>query len=321
MKFYESKIRGHLRTGQGQLGCVCSRFAGLHHDGQDAGRYRAQHPGNDRGTFENALGVWRSGSHPTSDVEIGAAVRGLISLSARTPCKLEAMGQTIRTALLRNVFDGRRGREFNGKLARVCVLFEDLRIELQGLSEFSLSVLDILDPEKENWLAPELTGKYRKFYFTRRSIATLREFAECLRLIVQDMAAHPTLRLTFRGLQYEESKSAWEAAIQFFDTNKDLVTQIRNDIGGHFGHKAALNALSLLSSDVCGSIAFGDDDQKLRLHFAGEIAATALLKHLPGKDVAEYTTLIQTCIGPGYEHAINCVYILVQEYLWERFGS
>ncbi len=60
------------------------------------------------------------------------------------------MGQTIRTALLREVFSAEQGRrQFDAKLARVCVLF-DLRIEIRGVSERSLPALDVLDTEKEN---------------------------------------------------------------------------------------------------------------------------------------------------------------------------
>jgi hypothetical protein len=96
--------------------------------------------------------------------------------------------------------------------------------------------------------------------------------------------------------------------------------EIRNDIGGRFGHEAALNAISMLQRDACGSIAIVDDN-KLRLHFAAEIAGTALLKHLPNNDVKEFEAFLRDCLTEGYEHATNCVYILVREYLWERFRS
>jgi DNA-directed RNA polymerase subunit F len=74
---------------------------------------------------------------------------------------------------------------------------------------------------------------------------TLREFAEALRLTVEHMEKDPSLRLTFRGLT-DEAKAAWEVAIQFFDTNEKALNEIRKDIGGHFGQKAALNAIAML---------------------------------------------------------------------------
>jgi hypothetical protein len=242
------------------------------------------------------------------------------------------MSQIIRTARLRRVFNGdEKRRQFDAKLARVCVLFEDLRIEIRGVTERSLPALDILDPEKDNWLSPEQTGKYRKFYFLRRSLATLRDFGEALSLIIEDTDNDPSLRLTFSELT-DQAPDAWVAAIDFFDGNKAFLQGIRNDIGGHFGHKAALNALSMFQPDAGGSIALSfqdrhsadaaDEDWKqLRLHFAAEIAGTALLKYLPKSDIAEYGTFLRNVLLPGYRHAINCVYILVREYLWDRFRS
>jgi len=214
---------------------------------------------------------------------------------------------------------------------RVCVLFEDLRVEIRGARERSLPALDILDPERENWLSPSGTGQYRRFYFIRRSLATLRDFAEALRLIIQDMNNDPGLRPTFAGLP--DQADLWDAATRFFDTNEALLQAIRNDIGGHFGLDAALSALSMLQPGTCGSFTLAQDvverrehqtlhaDQQWRLHFAAEIAGTALLKHLPDGDITKYGAFFRDLLAPGYQHAINCVDILVREYLWDRFGS
>ena len=75
-----------------------------------------------------------------------------------------------------------------------------------------------------------------------------------------------------------------------------------------------------------GSIALAHDvmmhgketGDQLKLHFAMEIVGTALLKHFQNGDIAQYATLLSDCIMPGYQHAINCVYVLVREYLWDR---
>ncbi len=194
-----------------------------------------------------------------------------------------------------------------------------------------MPALDILDPETENRLSPALVGQYRQFYFIRRSLVTLREFAEALRLISQDMDKDPSLRVTFGGLT-EDAPALWNAAIQFFHSKEPLLTAIRNDIGGHFGEKAARRALSMLLLDTCGSIALAqgvvehrqqktvEADQQLRLHFAAEIAATALLEHLPNRDVENYGEFFKDVLMTGYQHAINCVYILVWEHLWDRFS-
>lgn len=195
-----------------------------------------------------------------------------------------------------------------------------------------MPTLDVLNPEKENWLAPAHTGLYRHLYFIRRTLATLREFAEALELLTKDMDKDPSLRPTFVGLS-DEAPALWDAAMQFFKTNRTLLEKIRNDVGGHFGHPAALNALSLLQPEACGTIVLAqrvvesrgqrdmEADQQLRLPIATEIVGTALLKHLPNADIAQYGAFVTDFLKPAYQHAINCVYILVREHLWERFGS
>src|ERR1019366_10002526 len=84
--------------------------------------------------------------------------------------------RVVMTAPLRDVFkaDEKRQPNLNAKLARLCVLYEDLRVELHGIVEPSIPALDVLD------------DKYRRFYFVRRSIGTIREFSDALRLINAD---------------------------------------------------------------------------------------------------------------------------------------
>lgn len=91
--------------------------------------------------------------------------------------------------------------------------------------------------------------------------------------------------------------------------------------------KAAWNAVSMLLPTAYGAIAVAQEGASqrngaashLKLHFALEIAGTALLGHLPNGDITRYEVLFKDCLLPGYQHAINCVYVLVREYLWDRF--
>jgi hypothetical protein len=121
----------------------------------------------------------------------------------------------------------------------------------------------------------------------RRSIGTIREFAQALRLINDDPDFQPN------ALKYvEEAKATWDSAITFFEKNESLLRAIRNDIGGHFGHRAALNALDKLRPDAYSSIELVDG-RELRLQFAGELAASALLRHLQNDDIKEYKALLR----------------------------
>jgi hypothetical protein len=221
----------------------------------------------------------------------------------------------IRIAQLRKVFSADRSRQLNAKLARLCVLYEDLRVEMCGIAARSIPALDILDSEKDNRCTPERIGTYRRYYFVRRSIGTIREFAEALRLINSDS----DLQLNITPVD-EDAKATLGSAITFFKANENRLKEIRNDIGGHFGQEAALNALDRLSPDAYSAIELVDG-KDLRLRFAGEIAASALLRHLQNDDIQEYKRLLRDCIKPAYKHATRCVQILVLKYLWERFGK
>jgi hypothetical protein len=222
----------------------------------------------------------------------------------------------MRNARLQDVFCADQNRQLNANFARLCVLYEDLRLELCGIVAPSIPALDILDSEEDNKCAHrEQTGGYRLYYFVRRSIGTIREFAEALRMISVD---HDFQRYCTSFAA--ENKATWDKAIAFFETNESLLKVIRNDIGGHFGHQAALNALDHLRPDTTSFIEVVDGSE-MRLHFAGEIAACALLRHLPNNDVREYEALLKDCIKPAYKHAARSVQILVVECLWTRFGK
>jgi hypothetical protein len=206
----------------------------------------------------------------------------------------------IITAQLRDVFKADEKCQLNAKLARLCVLYEDLRVELCGIVELSIPALDVLDD-----------GKYRRLYFVRRSIGTIREFADALLLINDD----PNFQLN----EMKEDEATWDSAITFFQENKHLLGAIRNDIGGHFGHPAALHALDRLPDVSCtielvGELVDGRDRTDFRLRFAGEIVTSALRTHLQSDDIEGYKTLLRDCIKPAYKHAARCVQTLLGEF-------
>ena len=63
------------------------------------------------------------------------------------------------------------GSLLDAHISRVAVLYEDLRLEMMAASEVSLPTLDTIGME------------HRRIYFARRSIGTLRELAEAIRLL------------------------------------------------------------------------------------------------------------------------------------------
>jgi hypothetical protein len=204
-------------------------------------------------------------------------------------------------------------------LARVCVLYEDLRLELLAIAAESIPPLDILDPETENDHDRRTIGKSRKQYFLRRSIGSLCEFADALNLLSQCTelkALYSSWDATSRG--------DWDDVISFFTNQQRLIKDIRNDIGGHFGSKASLYVVEHLQSSA-GKVEVGwnehNQPSNMRLHFTSQLAATAFTRHLHGATMEEKVKrFFDDVLMPGYKHATTSVQMLVASELWWRFG-
>ena len=234
---------------------------------------------------------------------------------------LGRLSTQTRIAELRRVLRSDQKRLIDAQVARLCVLYEDLRIELFAISAESIPLLDVLEPVEEN-TNKEDVGKYRRHYFLRRSIGTLYEFAEGLRLL----AGCPELALLLSTSDADVAEP-WSAAVAFFHSKELAIRRVRHDIGGHFGSKAAIYAVENLSPMTTGKIEVRHDYAsakprlEFRFHFAGNIAASAFLKHLPGETVQEQVeTFMKDTLVEGYHHAMKSVQVLAALYLWPRFG-
>jgi len=200
----------------------------------------------------------------------------------------------------------------NGRLAQLCVLYEDLRIEMLGIRAKSIGEMDDID------------SMYRQHYFLRRSIGTLREFSYGL-VNLDEFPAFVTILNGFN----EGDQSIWRKSVEFFKKHKNQVDAVRNNVGGHFGLEAALYAIKSLRPDAVGTIEVNDVTMRgtviteCRLRFAGEIAATATLRSLPGSTddeslEKEYIRLVKV-VGDGYEHATLATTVVVVNRMWDRF--
>ena len=155
---------------------------------------------------------------------------------------------------------------FSAKIARLCVLYEDLRIELLAIEAEAIPELDAVSSE------------IRRHYFLRRSIATLHEFSQALRLVNESNEFQNRVKTQFDAA----SSHRWQMAIRFFDRVDKLLRDVRNDVGGHFGLIAALYAVRHFKSDSVGSLeletqwiaSHKEPTVTAKVHLAGEVAAT-----------------------------------------------
>lgn len=225
----------------------------------------------------------------------------------------------MRFAPLERVFEHGRSSLMDC-LAQLSVLYEDLRIETFAITSDSDEVkrLDYLD------------SRYRVHYFLRRSIATLLEFRGALLRMsrteefkAQKKSAYHTYTSTSRRSQRELFKMVLDA-LRFFQENHILLKSIRNAVGGHFSDEAASSATKNIEPDAIGKIevvfdAYGRGGPKL--YYAGEIAATAFTKSLPGvKTRQEEVEVAIRMARDGYASATSAMHALVILFLWDRFG-
>lgn len=194
-------------------------------------------------------------------------------------------------------------------LARLSVLYEDLRIETFAITSNDREIVRL----------DQLGAKYRVNYFLRRSIATLLEFEGALQKLSRTSEYKAASASIDTGLI-----STVSDAIRFFQVHHALVKSLRNDIGGHFHHAAAEFATRHAEPDATAQIEITFDPSGkgagVKLHYAGEIAATAFSRSLPGKKrrIEEFADVICT-IRDAYAHATQAMHALVIAFLWNRF--
>ena len=212
----------------------------------------------------------------------------------------------IRVRELQRVFGTLAESNFEAMIARLSVLYEDLRIELFGIAEDSLGQLD------------QLGEKYRRVYFLRKSIGSLSEFADA----VHQLENCPEFRLVSSHFT-EEVARYWIRASTFFRRNGAYLTSVRNDTGGHFGLRAARYAVSNVRADAVNGIEMSEpftERSRVLLYFAGELVSTAMLRQAVGVDTEHRIRRLIRIARVGYRHAARCVHCVVFSYLWERFA-
>lgn len=228
---------------------------------------------------------------------------------AKSESKLKFVGRRLRTTTrygtLASVFSSRGDKELHARIACLCVLFEDLRIELNGQTAQDLGGLD------------QCSKPGRKLYFLRRSIATLYEFAAVIEEL-DKMPSFQIIRARFDGV----AEKQWNRATAYFGKYRRYVARLRHNVGGHFGSEAGESAIKNLLPDAVGclEVRFTDKGGGATLFFATEIASTGTLCHVPGSTIpAKARRLVRHALV-AYRYATRAVDCIVVYYLWERFG-
>lgn len=148
-------------------------------------------------------------------------------------------------------------------IARLCILREDLLLELHGMAADRIERLD------------DNTDSYRRLYFWRNHLRTLEETRHAL----NDLASDHTFR---------DALSQEPVLLAAFDTTKKKLNKAseaylrkaRNMIGGHLDEMMMRAGLNSLDSRLQGYMQTGDIKAKLHYRFAGELLLAALAQSM-----------------------------------------
>lgn len=198
--------------------------------------------------------------------------------------------------------------ELGAIVARLSVLFEDLRIEEAASRIPKLGDLDAIGES------------YRKIYFVRRGIATLVEFSSALEMLDQ-RPEFADVRKRFD----EAGLDRWRAAVKFFAANKSYLSRIRADFGGHFDHGSARHAVAEMHPDTRGVLEivkrYSECTAGVRLKYAMELVATAMTRRRSAgqKSEAHFDEMF-SIVRSGFEHAVEAMYTLAAFWILPKFG-
>jgi hypothetical protein len=191
-------------------------------------------------------------------------------------------------------------------LARLCVLYEDIQIESAGAQAEKIAELDRTDRET------------RRFYFVRRTLATLTEIEQALHVLNGNGAFKRR-----KDVWPKEPVKAWDEAVKFFSGNHAFLKDWRNDAGGHFLQTSAEYALENMDEKVVGAMDFyrRGNGADVKMPFAYEFVAAALTKNNrdPGKTELQFAQEAFTFLAEAVTHAMNAIQIVVLLEIQPRF--
>jgi hypothetical protein len=191
------------------------------------------------------------------------------------------------------------------QVGRMCVLYEDLQVEFAGALAEKLGDLDRTDVTT------------RRFYFVRRSLATLTEIEGSINQLQQNKEFKAAL-----AWWKPDSIKMWDETVAFFTKKHKFLKEWRNDVGGHFHDAAATYAIENMHPKTIGGIEVyrRGSGADVRMPFAYELVAVAMTKNKaaqqPERDFLEeaFRFLVDAA-----KHGVEAVQVIVREVVLPRF--
>lgn len=188
------------------------------------------------------------------------------------------------------------------QVSRLSVLYEDLRIEWHGAQQDELKPLDHTSIDT------------RRFYFVRRTLATLAEIGQA----INKLNANKEFQSVKKLMQPNEIKR-WNEAVKFFAKGHKFLKEWRNDIGGHFLDEAAAYAIDNVQTVGTIELYRSGAGADVKMPFAYELVAVAMAKNKGAETEHQFLEKAFTFLKNAALLAIDAIQIVTNVYLFDRF--
>lgn len=194
-------------------------------------------------------------------------------------------------------------------LLALFVLYEDLRLEIEGLRALDLPGLD----GTSIWV--------RRLYFHRRSFATIREVWEVVKSIDKNSSL---CALLLKKIQDKDPnvRTAWNRMVEHFGRTSEKLGRVRNDIGGHLSP----NIVQWVMQQEAWAHEVGSAEVSLkgglRLEFVWLVGAIATIRQMSPKAYREQLEeLFKDYLTPSCEVLTAFVKAAFGELYWDKMGK
>lgn len=170
--------------------------------------------------------------------------------------------------------------EYATCMARLCILREDLSMEINGIVA---GPFDWLDSNGIPW---------RHNYFFRNFAKTIQEIASAL----QTLNCVPEFKRALKRRFTSSQQKLFKDFCKEIQVSGDLITEVRNSIGGHVKHSVVARGLKTIDFDMTGYWVhpFDQKDRLAHTHhpFVNDLVVAMIRAgdrsdHLPEKDITE----------------------------------
>jgi hypothetical protein len=153
---------------------------------------------------------------------------------------------------------------YAASVARLCILREDLALEMWGLYARGLGRLD-----RHSLI-------WRRLYFWRNLVKTLWE----IRKTIESLNTVPEFKRALK-VQPARRRKQFEKVVMQLETHQDLVKKMRDSLGGHVLSRTVEQALNNMPFGQFGYVEVGGKQKNMHYKFAGEIVVRMLLGDVP----------------------------------------